>query len=367
MAAVLLIAAGCGPKPRTSESVLDNPDFHINQGMKLLERGDLNEAELSFEKALELDKRNASAVSGLALVEAGRGNYEEAYDLANESVSLDSKSGLPIATRGRVKSLWKKGEEWGDSANEDFEDALKIGPNNERFLFWYGQAKAWQFEFADATMLFSRVIEIKGEYAKEADIEFASIQKILRAGPGSRLGKKIALLNEISRADLAVLFLEELKLREIFDRFTPKEYETDYAPPEGSAQVESKQVPADVVGHWARTWILEVIDMGVMEVSPDGKFYPDQKVTRAEYALVLQNILITVFDEPELATKYIGETPRFKDMRSGTATYNAAALAVDRGVMQATVEGTFEPMKPVNGADALLIIRQLQNYLKISF
>ncbi len=367
----LFLAVGCGPKPRTSESVLDNPQFHVSQGMKLLERGDAGDAEIAFQKALELDERYVPAISGLALVKASREDYKGAFKDADDAVALDRNSAFALGVRGRVKSLWRKQDDWAKGANEDFEQALKLDPDNQRLLFWYGQAKEWQFDFAGATALFSRIIEQKGEYAEQADAEFAVVQKILRAAPGSRLGMKIALLDKITRADLAVLFLEELKLREVFDRLGEKHYDTAYKPPETSAegaeQAPGPAVPPDVVDHWARTWIMQVIEMGVIEPASDGNFYPDETVTRAEYALLLQNILITVMHEPDLATKYIGEQSRFKDMRSGTATYNAAALAVDRGVMQATVEGTFEPMKTVSGADALLIIRQFQNHLRMTF
>lgn len=369
--ALLFFVAGCGPKPRTSESVLDNPDFHVSQGLKLLQRGDLNDAAISFQKALELDNRFTPAISGMALVKAEQGDFKGAFKDADDAVELDRQSAFAYAVRGRVKSLWRKDDNWGESANEDFMKALKIDSGNEQYMFWYGQAKEWQFDFAGATEQFAKVIAKKGEYAGQADSELALVQKILRAAPGSRLGMKIALLGEITRADLAVLFLEELKLREVFDKLGEKKYDTSYEPPtdptEPGSTVYTTPVPSDVKDHWARTWIVQVIEMGVMEPDSDGKFYPDAKVTRAEYALLLQNILITVMHDPALATRYIGEESRFKDMRSGTATYNAASLAVDRGVMQATVEGTFEPMKTVSGADALLIIRQFQNLLRMSF
>ncbi|MFH0881556.1 MAG: S-layer homology domain-containing protein [bacterium] len=368
----IFLVAGCGPKPRTSESVLDNPEFHVSQGMKLLQRGDLNDAELSFQKALELDNRYTPAISGLALVKASRKDYKGAFKEADDAVELNKDSAFSWAVRARVKSLWRKDDNWANDANDDFKRALKLDPENEQYLFWYGQAKEWQYDFAGATEQFGRIIEKKGEYTARADQELALVQKILRAAPGSRLGMKIALLSEITRADLAVLFLEELKLREVFDRLGEKKYDTNYKPPtdpneSGESESFGVDVPTDVVGHWARTWIMQVIETGVMEPDADGKFYPDEKITRAEYALLLQNILITVMHDPDLATRYIGEESRFKDMRSGTATYNAAALAVDRGVMQATVEGTFDPMKTVSGADALLIIRQFQNHLRMTF
>lgn len=48
---------------------------------------------------------------------------------------------------------------------------------------------------------------------------------------------KIALLEKISRADLAVLFMEELKLREVYDRRGDVEFETSYSPPGEASQV----------------------------------------------------------------------------------------------------------------------------------
>lgn len=364
-----LFLIGCGPKPRTSESVLDSPEFHISQGMKLVDRGDYDEAEIAFNKALELDDRAVSALSGLALVEAGRGDFKKAHDLANEAVKLDKNNSFAWAVRGHVKSLWRNGDDWAAEANRDFDKALDLKPGSERILYWYGLSRAKQYDFSRASDLFSQVIAQKGEYGERADVAFEQVQKVLRAAPGSKLGMKIALLDQITRADLAVLFMEELKLREVYDRRGDVQYDTDYTPP-GEEEVETDvgaDLPPDVVDHWARTWIRQVLDMGAMEAGSDGDFAPDKLVTRAEYALLLQNILMTVLQEPDLATRYIGEESRFKDMNSSTAAYNAAALCVDRGVMNANVDGTFRPMETVSGADALLIIRQLQNYLRMEF
>jgi tetratricopeptide (TPR) repeat protein len=362
------LLASCGPKPRTSESLLDTPGFHFSQGMRLLNRGELGEAEIAFNKALQLENRYVPALSGLALVELGSDNMEKAHDLADEAVSLDKDNAFAWAVRGRVKSVWKKDEDWSKAANRDFEKSLELKPGSEQTLFWYGQAKVAQYDFQGASGLFSDVIAMKGEFAERADEAFEKVQKVLRAAPGSKLGMRIALMEQVNRADLAVLFLEELKLREIFERRADVDPEQTFVPPgEDQTDMESTNLPSDVQDHWARTWIREVLEMGVMEVATDGGFYPDQEVTRAEYALLLQNILIIVFDDPTLATRYIGEDARFNDMPSNSATYNAAALCVDRGVMQPTVEGSFEPMKPVSGAEALLIIRQFQNYLRMTF
>jgi len=368
----LALLIGCGPKPEISQSVLDTPDYHVSQGMKLLDRDEVDEAESAFRRAIGLDKSFAEAYSGLALVEAMRGNFKDARSYADDGVAKAKKNPITWAVRGRVKSLQMEGDDWIKRADRDFYTAAELDPNEDLIYYWWGMAYARAYDFREASNHLSRAIELNGQWSASADRELAQIQKILRSAPGTRVGSRIALLNQISRADLAVLFMEELKLAEVIERKRPKEFDTAYAPPTDPTSMyggekESTTLPADVNDHWALSWIRQVVKLGVMEVSPDNRFYPDTPVTRAEYALFLQNILVDVMQDRTLATKYIGEESRFKDMRSGMATYNAAALAVDRGIMEARLDGTFGPSERVSGADALLIIRAFQNYLKFVF
>ena len=83
--------------------------------------------------------------------------------------------------------------------------------------------------------------------------------------------------------------------------------------------------------------------------------------------MFIQNIIIHALHDQSVATKYIGEDSRFKDMNSSTAMYNGAALCIDRDIMDANIDGTFHPMDMVSGADALLTIRKFQNQLRMSF
>jgi Tfp pilus assembly protein PilF len=364
---------GCGPKPIQKQSILDTPDYHLSQGLRLVEDGNLSDAEIAFNRALDLDPDFAEGFSGLALVEAEKGNFKKARELANEGVANARENVFTWAVRGRVKSLQQHGDDWYKKANKDFKRALELDQEEELVYYWWGISKTFEYDYDEASRMFSRVIEMKGAYAADADTEFAKIQRILRAAPGSRVGKRIALLDKIDRADLAVLFMEELKLQEVLEKNRKVEYDTDYNPPE-SGQVHfmdrdysGRTLASDIEGHWAETWIKQIIETGVMEVGPENRFSPDQKITKAEFALFIQNILIDILHDESLATKYIGENSRFADMRSGTATYNAAALCIDHGIMSGNLNGTFGPTETVNGADALLIIRSFQNYLKMTF
>ena len=81
-----------------------------------------------------------------------------------------------------------------------------------------------------------------------------------------------------------------------------------------------------------------------------------------------QGILTLITGDASLATRYVGEASRFPDVRGDFYAYNAIALNAERGIMPAdSISGCFRPDDPVSGPEALLIIRQLQNAVRLEF
>ena len=124
----------------------------------------------------------------------------------------------------------------------------------------------------------------------------------------------------------------------------------------------------DIEGHWAMNWIKDIIKTGAIGVFPDHTFQPDNKIIRSNYAMFIQNVLLAVTQDQSLATKYIGTPSRFPDVNAAHYAYNSICLVVDRGIMKAdTMDGAFKMNENVSGADALLIIRDFQNALRMTF
>ena len=65
-----------------------------------------------------------------------------------------------------------------------------------------------------------------------------------------------------------------------------------FSEPNQAAQNTAIQIPVDSRNHWAETWIKDMIRYGVMNIEPDGNFYPDDKINRATYALAVQRLLV---------------------------------------------------------------------------
>jgi len=185
----------------------------------------------------------------------------------------------------------------------------------------------------------------------------------------ARGGKKIALVEKITRADIAALFMAELELDRILDKSKVKNYDTQFAAPVDPREmvVDSTKKMADIVDcdkHWARNFIQDVQSYRIrgLEPSADHKFYPDQLISRAEYAMFVEDILMAISGDRTLATKYIGDTKsRFADLAVSSPYYNAVSNSVDKNIMDASLNGEFRPQDPVSGPDALLIIRAIKD------
>ena len=178
--------------------------------------------------------------------------------------------------------------------------------------------------------------------------------------------KKIAAQKEITRSDVAVLFVTELPLEKIF-RKSPAKNAIKFSAPgqsimgkkEGATQDDNW--PVDVADtHWAKTFIEKALNAGIMQKYPDGTFRPDQKVNRAEFAMLIQNFLVKAYDDQSIETKHFGDNSPFADVLNTAPIFNAVMVVSTRGIMTGRDDGTFQPLAVVSGAESLNIIRNLK-------
>ena len=365
---ILYGLTGCAPKA-VSQSDLDTPEYHYRLGVRSLDNGAYQTALTAFQRSVDLDKKYARGWSGLGLTQAYLKNFNEGKKAVDKGVDLASKDPLVWVFRGRFWIAKLDQKDWYEKAEKDLTRALSLDPGNEAAEYYLGETYFYGMNFQQAESQFAKVVNIKGELAGNADEMWIWSQKIVRARPGTDAGRKIALKREITRADLAVLYTEELKLAEIFERLAPPTGQATFQPPGAMATAGQIPIPMDVAGHWTEPWIMEAVKLGVFEADPAGNFSPGLTVTRVDYAMAVQRILVTATRDASLDTRYFGESPsRFTDVPSSHFAYNAMALCAERGIMKADMmTGRFDPAGKVNGADALLIIREIQSSLRLTF
>ncbi len=362
---LLLFITGCSQKPASN---VDTPDYHFSAGMRLIDQEDYNGAIVSFEHAKDLDKIFAPAYGGLAIANAHLGDAKKAEYYVEEAKAKGGKDADVLTLCGQAWIVMRNDKKnWFKKAEDVLEKALKRNENHEGALYYLGLANLYNYEFSEAESYFRRVVDQKGSYAGKADDKWQLSQKIVRAMPGTTVGKKVALQDKITRADLSVLFVEELKFADLMSKMPQQSH--GFQTPSQMAAQQVQSSPSDASGHWAEVWINDAVNFLIMDVFPDGKFYPDETITRAGYAMAVQRLLVTATRDYSLETRYFGENPsRFGDVPSSHPAYNAMALCSERGIMKADViTGHFNPNGFINGADALLIIRTIQTSLHQTF
>ena len=362
---LILLFFNCSQKP---QSAMDTPEYHFKAGMRAVDMENFTGAQTSFQRAIDLDRKFAPGYAGLGLVFAAQKNAQDAKFNVNKAAMYANNDPDVLALNGRVWiEMRDLDRTWFNQAETQLTKALRADENHEATLYYLGLANLYNYNFRNAEGFFRQVVDGKGEYAAKADAKWELSQKVVRAVPGTMAGKKIALQDKISRADLAVLFAEELRLGELIANLPPAPI--GFQTPGQMAANKAELKPTDTNGHWAETWIIEMMTYGVLDLSPDGNFYPDEFISRANYAMAVQRLLVIATRDNSLETRYFGESPaRFSDVPSSHFAYNAMSLCTERGIMKADViTARFNAAGNVSGADALLIIRTLQNSLRQTF
>lgn len=370
--AMIALTIACAPKARKPVSEMDTPEHHTFTGLKFLDEAKYSDAEREFDLATQLAPGYSRAHAGSALVKVYRGDFKAAFETMKKALGYaETKEDKVFVHVGyiRLHTLSSLDKDWMKKANSEFDDAVSIDPQFSAAYYFMGIAYKKALDFSLADQMFKQVLELNKEYVNEADGEWKLTQKIQRAMPGTMTGKKIAVLERISRADAAALFMEEMKIDVLYKKRTIKTFDTSFKDPEkAKSSQEGLSLPKDIADHPLRADVEGILRIGVrgLEAYPDGSFHPTEFIDRASYAMMIEDILIKVTGDNALATKFIGQTSPFPDLRSDLPYFNAVMVVTSRGIMEVKdfTTGEFAPLGPVPGVDALLIIRKLKEELK---
>ncbi len=379
LAAVLsVLLVGCGTKTAPQASIMDTSDYHYGQGLKALDAGRLDDAMREFDRSIALDPKMPQGYIGKGLVLGKKGEFKPAYENMDKAKGIEARGIEARIGMIRLYALQMVADQKlvGDllkSAEREFKAANEKEPNNARLRYYMGTCYKTALDFDKASAMFRTVLDLNRDFAGEANAEWTMIQKIQRAAPGTALGKQIALIDRIDRAEIAALFDQELNLEKLFTKRGPKTYGTSFkAPAESStgmmAETVTKMEPAtDIADNWLKPSIDTILKLQVrgLEAGPNHTFEPSRLITRSEFALMLEDILVKVSGDEKIATQFIGAPSPITDIRNDSYAFNAIMVATTRGFLEADkATGEFRPGDSVSGADALLAIREFKNQLK---
>jgi len=387
----------CGSKARVAVNQLDTPGHHTFTGLKLLDQEKYSDAKREFEMATQLDAKYSKAYTGMALVNIYTGKLNAAWDnltLGFKNAQTADEKLFVNVTKIRYYTLNKSDQKWLELAKSQFDEAVVIDSKHAPAYYFMGLAYKEALDFNQSGQMFTKVIQLKTDHLADADAQLKFLQKVQQAMPATEAGKKIVLVDNLTRADAAVLFMEELKIKDLYDKLTPKVSNTpakdsekvtanlkdvekvpaqikdaEKVPAEAPPQAPVKLTARDIADHPSRVYIEGILETGVrgLENDPKGNFNPGEVISRGEYAIMLEDVLIKLTGEKDLAARYVNSKSLFPDVPADMPYFNAIISVTSRGIMEAknAKTGEFAPLKPLSGVEAVLVIRKLKEKLKI--
>ncbi|MEG2197624.1 MAG: polysaccharide lyase family 8 super-sandwich domain-containing protein, partial [Cellulosilyticaceae bacterium] len=116
---------------------------------------------------------------------------------------------------------------------------------------------------------------------------------------------------------------------------------------------ESSQIK-DITSHWANESIVKVVERGLMKGKTNESFAPNDTLTRAEIAVILERML---------DTKNIKQTSAFKDIK-GNEWYAEAVLKMNAiGLINGYENEKFAPKENVKRVEVISLIARLLEYI----
>ena len=404
------------PFPIVPQELVGSPAAAAHERAWLfLQAGDLDEAERGFTAALRRSPEFHPSGAGLGFVGLARGQVDTAVARFDQ-VLVWSPVYLP-ALLGRGEALLV-GDRVGE-AIESFEAALVADPGltslrqrvaELRFVGLRDQvARARAARAAgrnpEARAAYERVIAASPDsgflYIELADVERrlgdtdAALERLGRAAElDANVGAPWLLMSEIylARGDLdraeqtlrrahaiepgenTARGLADLEARRRTASL-PLEYraiETAEAITRGQlaavigvrfetlladAAAGRTSIITDARGHWGYGWVLAVAGAGIMDPDTNYRFQPERVVTRAELA----RAAVRVLHLGDARSGPVAGRASFSDLAPGHLSYPAASEAVAAGVLEPLEQNTFQPGRPVSGAEVMVVMGRLSD------
>jgi tetratricopeptide (TPR) repeat protein len=392
LALPVMFLSACSSHVAKCTSPEDNPQHHYLMGMEALEKKNLDQAQEKFDRMLYCEDNSSRAYGGLSIVAAKKVKKQSddgykavdvgrAYDNLEKSEKyvnqVEEKFDYNVATIRVERALM--GTDWLDKAVDAYKAGSKLNPDERKLLYYQGKEAITYFmglayldalEFSKARDSFTEVLGSKqeGKWHEKADRAWKKTDRIVRALAGitvGDVGKKIAIKESVTRADLAALLIDELKLEKLFAGRIAVASKVD--------AMKAEFTPADIINSPFKQEILTVMKWKVRGLEPKydqttqaNLFKPADTVSRGEMAFILEDVLIKITGDEKLATAYFGqERSPFPDVRPTSALYNAVMNMTSRGIMEGELSGEFRVDSPVEGPDALLAVRMLKQKVNI--
>lgn len=352
---------GCGPRiSGDHDGIIDTTEHRLYNGFMFIKMERPDDAQREFERALMLNAKSSAAHRGMGIVYAMKGDFKSAFasmDLAMRVAEKDEERAL--ARTGMMSlRMMEEDKDWLEMVEENFKHALAFSNHLPEPYFELGLAYKRSFEIQRSKVAFEQVIKINKTLVGEAQEQLVILNKMDKATAKTELGRRILLVDRVTRAQTAALLIAETEIDDLLELVPARSPESAVPP----LRKEGVSLPSDVSGHVFEGFIGKALQLRIQGLSTfsDGAFGPDEYMTRAGFAVIIADI-ISRFREVSL---FLPTDSRFKDVRADSPYYKAIMISTEGAKIMDAKGDLFETMGTLSGVDALLCFRKVEKRLK---
>lgn len=362
----------------------DQPVGLLGLGYVAFLRNDLQTAREQFDAALRLRPDLVPAHEGLAQLAERAGDDDRLFTELREILKAEPDHAW---ARPRFDSLReRKSKELRDKADAalssgDFESAKKIfltilffNPESAETHLELARVYSEERNLASAIVHLKAAADLRPQDAKIWRLYAETLGEAEQYGRSLEAFETVASLdpNDKSVAERIGQLKEKLGIVEVPSRFSaigssPAVTREDVAALiavkfrrelEGGAS--KPPVIIDLGTTWARTMIIRVATLELMEVYDNHTFQPDKAVTRAEMAEILWRMTSFLRDKgARLIPQIAPERLQIADVPPEHPYHDAIVAAVGFQLMELSPQHTFDPTASVTGDEAVRIFDTL--------
>ena len=320
----------------------------VGRGLALLGTGRDEDAIASFEAALAADAnlpdlanrietlrvRAAQDRVGRAERAAGAGRWDEARAAYRAAIEASPDS----AFLHRDLAIMERKAGRADEALAAARVAIALDADDAKAHAVVGDVLAERQDLDGALAAYNRAAALDPSPAIEAAV--ARVRERARDAALPPAYREIGERPQATRADMAALLGVGLG-------------------PRLAAAPQRQVVVTDVRGHWADPWIQTVTRAGAMEVFPNYTFQPAAPLRRGDLADSVSRVLgLLAPATPDAAARWEKAPITVSDVPPGHLAYPAVRRVVAAGVMP-LIDGAFQLLQPVSGAEAIEVVTRL--------
>ncbi len=352
-----ILLSGCGSPPRPE--MVGRANYECEMGMRALDSGDFPTAHKHFLSCLNHLEDASCCHQGLALCLAEEGSFDEALKEAKRARRVSKNDCASLIATGRV--YLKMGEH--AKAAQWFRKATKQCPQSAEAFRWLGRSLAGE-DWKATEQAYRRALEI--DPRPEIEREWRAVQAQRRAHGAEAILLHLPSQDTITRGELAALLDARIaleRLRRVGSVLRPDLLEPGPPPYVEEGRRDAALSAPDVPTHWAAGSITKAVALGVMRLRSDGRFHPEDLVSRAELAETLVAALSVASGNRDVFTLLSDIHTPIEDLPRQSPYFAPVMVCLSRGLMEVRRAGFFEPEAPATGAEAVLGVTALQETL----